>query len=32
MAEAGRRRVKSHFLLSQELDRYVEALDGFLPT
>jgi glycosyltransferase involved in cell wall biosynthesis len=32
MAEAGKRRVKSHFLLSQALDRYVDALDGFLPT
>ncbi|MGF1616388.1 MAG: glycosyltransferase family 4 protein [Acidimicrobiia bacterium] len=32
MAQSGRDRVRSHFLLSQALDRYVGALDGFLPT
>jgi L-malate glycosyltransferase len=32
MAQSGRDRVRSHFLLSQALDRYVAALDGFLPT
>lgn len=32
MAKSGRVRVRDHFLLSQALDRYVAALDGFLPT
>ncbi|CAN5755115.1 hypothetical protein BH23ACT4_BH23ACT4_02980 [soil metagenome] len=31
MAHAGRDRVRSHFLLSSALDRYVAALAGFLP-
>lgn len=32
MAQSGRERVRSHFLLPQALERYVAALDGFLPT
>lgn len=32
MARAGRERVRSHFLLSQALDRYAAALDEALPT
>ena len=32
MSQAGRERVRSHFLLSAALDRYVAALDGLLPT
>ncbi len=31
-AQSGRAHVRSHFLLSQALDRYVAALDGFLRT
>ena len=31
MAQSGRDRVRSHFLLSQALERYVAALDGLLP-
>ncbi len=32
MARSGRDRVRNHFLLSQALDRYVAALEKFLPT
>ena len=31
MAQSGRDRVRSHFLLSQALERYAAALDGLLP-
>lgn len=32
MARAGKERVRSHFLLSQALERYVAAIDGVRPT